>query len=294
MRPRRALLYMPGDDDRKIRKALTLGVDAICMDLEDGVAVNRKEQARTTVRQALQSYDFGSSEKLVRINTVSSGLFLDDLRAVIPGRPQGIVLPKTEYAEHVRRVSMRIGELEQIYDFPVGDIRLIVIVETALGIVNLREIASADRRLQAIVFGAEDFAGDIGARRTREGWEVFYARSAVVTHAAASGLQAIDIVYVDYQDEAGLRSEAQQGVELGFSGKQVIHPAQVSPVQQAFTPDEAAIQAAQDLIAAFEHHQENGVGAFAYQGKMVDAPMVRMARQVIDRARAAGALPQDN
>ena len=113
MRSRRALLYMPGDEDRKIRKALTLDVDSICMDLEDGVAVNRKLQARETVLQALKSYNFGRSEKLVRINPVSSGLFVDDLQAVIPGKPDGIVLPKIEYPEHVRRVGMRIGELEQ-------------------------------------------------------------------------------------------------------------------------------------------------------------------------------------
>jgi citrate lyase beta subunit len=280
---------MPGDDERKIRKALTLGADAVCMDLEDGVALNRKAQAREVVLQALHTFDFGHSEKLVRINPVSSGVFLEDLRSILPGQPDGIVLPKTEAAEHVRRVSMRIGELEHYLGFPVGAIHMIVIVETASGIVNLREIANADRRVQAIVFGAEDFAGDIGAKRSQAGWEVFYGRSAVVTHAAACGLQAIDMVYVDYQDTEGLRVEAQQGADLGFSGKQVIHPAQIEPVQGAFTPDAVSVQAAFDLIAAFEKHQEIGVGAFAYQGKMVDAPMVRMARQIITRARAAGA-----
>lgn len=290
MRPRRALLYMPGDDEHKIRKALTLDVDSICMDLEDGVALNRKLQARETVLKALREFDFGHSEKLVRINPVTSGVFLEDLRAVIPGQPQGIVLPKIEYAEHVRRVGIRIGELEQSLHLPIGAIYLIVIVETAKGVVNLREIASSDRRLQAIVFGAEDFAGDIGATRSVQGWEVFYGRSAVVTHAAACGLQAIDMVYVDYQDREGLLQEAQEGARMGFSGKQVIHPAQIQPVQQAFTPDKKTIQQALDLIAAFEMHQQRGVGAFSYQGKMVDAPIIRAAQQVIDRARAAGVI----
>lgn len=293
MRARRALLYMPGDDDRKIRKALTLGVDTICMDLEDGVATNRKSEARQNVLRALQQYDFGSAEKLVRINPVSSGMFIDDLRAVLPGRPDGIVLPKIEFAEHVRRAGIRIGELEQSLSFPIGAIPLIVIVETALGVVNLREIASADRRLQAIVFGAEDFAGDIGATRTQQGWEVFYGRSAVVTHAGAFGLQAIDMVYVDYQDLPGLQQEAEEGARMGFSGKQVIHPAQVDPVQQAFTPDPPTIQQARNLIAAFDEHQQRGVGAFSYQGKMVDMPIVRAARQILDRARAAGVLQEE-
>lgn len=291
MRARRALLYMPGDDARKINKALRLGVDSICMDLEDGVAWNQKAAARSQVKQALQAYDFGRSERLVRINPVNSPFFLDDLIAVVGDRPDGLVIPKIEYAEHVRRVSIRIGEQEQAHGIPVGSIPLIVIVETARGIVNLKEIAGADRRLVALVFGAEDYAGDLGAVRTPAGEEVFFARSAVVAHAAAFSLQAIDMVFVDFMDQGGLVREAQLGRQLGYTGKQVIHPSQVEPVQQVFTPDEKNIQAALRLIEAFEEHQNKGVGAFAVDGKMVDAPMIRAARQVLDRARAAGLLP---
>lgn len=288
MRSRRALLYMPGDDLHKINKAATLDVDCVCMDLEDGVAWNRKRAARETVAQALQSIDFGRSEVLVRINPVGSKLEAEDLESVLPYHPMGIVMPKVERAGAVRWVSARIGEAEKRYGWPLGSISLIAIIETAMGVVSLREIAAADKRLMALVFGSEDFAGSVGAVRTPEAWEVFYARSAVVTHAAAFGLQTIDMVCADFRDMARLQREAEQGVQLGFVGKQIIHPAQIEPVQQAFTPSDEAIVAAQELVALFEAGQREGVGAFAVEGAMVDAPMIKAAEQILARARAAG------
>ncbi len=290
MRARRALLYMPGDDLHKIRKAATLNVDCICMDMEDGVAVNRKAEARATIAAALQSLDFGRSERLARINPVGSGLEREDLAVVLPARPDGIVVPKVETGAQVRWVSAQIGAAENERGWPAGEIVLIVLVETARGIVNLAEIASADPRLQALIFGAEDLAGDIGATRTPEGWEVFYARSAVVTHAAAFDLQAIDMVFIDFRDAEGLSREAYQGARLGYSGKQIIHPAQVEPVQQAFTPSDQEIAQALRIMAAFSSHQEAGRGAFALDGKMIDAPIVKAAERVLARARAAGKL----
>ena len=287
-RVRRALLYMPGDDERKIRKAATLGVDCICMDLEDGTAPNRKQAARDTIVQALQTIDFGRSERLVRINPVRSRLEVDDLMATVEGRPDGYVLPKVETAEEVEWLCWRLTGVEQARGWPIASIHVLAIVESALGIVNLREIANCDRRLAALIFGAEDLVGDVGATRTREGWEVFYARSAVVTHAAACGLQAIDMVYVDFKDTEGLAREALEGARMGFTGKQIIHPDQVEPVQTAFTPSDEAIARARRIIEIFEAHQAQGTGAFALDGRMVDMPVVKAAQRVLDKARAAG------
>jgi citrate lyase beta subunit len=285
------LLYVPGDDLHKIRKATTLGVDSICMDMEDGVAENRKAQARETIAAALRELDFGRAERLARINPIGSGLELEDLEAVLPAHPDGIVIPKTASAGQVAWASATIQAAEEGFGWPPGEIRLIAIVETARGIVDLGEIAGADPRLEVLVFGSEDLAGDIGAQRTREGWEVFYARSAVITHAAAAGLQAIDMVYVDFRDPEGLRREALQGAQLGFSGKQIIHPSQVAPVQEAFTPDDLSIAHALRIVEAYRSHQEAGRGAFALDGKMIDAPIVKAAERVLARARAAGKLP---
>lgn len=288
IRPRRALLYMPGDSRRKIEKSLTLGVDSICMDLEDGVALSQKAAARASVAQALAELDFGRSEKLVRLNAFGTGLEAADLAQTLPGRPHGIVLPKVEKAAPVLWLDEQIGAAELESGWPPGQVAIIAMVETARGIVNLPEICQSSPRLQALIFGAEDLAGDVGATRTREGWEVFYARSAVVTHAAAYGLQAIDMVYVDYQDTPGLTREALEGAGLGFAGKQAIHPNQIEPIQSAFTPPADAIARARHIVDAFQSWQASGIGAFALDGKMVDAPVVKAAERVLAKARAAG------
>jgi citrate lyase beta subunit len=166
MRSRRALLYMPGDDRRKIEKATALGVDCICMDLEDGTALNKKAEARNVIAQAMRELDFGKSERCIRINSVGSGFEKDDLPAALDARPDTIVLPKAEDAEQIKWVSGEIELYELSNSLPVGGIRLLAGLETAKGIVNLKEIAGADKRLEALIFGGEDFAASIGATRS--------------------------------------------------------------------------------------------------------------------------------
>lgn len=290
LRSRRALLYVPGDDLHKVEKAAALGADCVCLDIEDGVAFNRKADARAAIAGVLPRLNFGRSERLVRINPVGSGLEQEDLNAVLPARPDGIVIPKVQNAEQVQWVSARLAEAEKTYGWPSGDLILIALIESARGVVNLKEIAGSDPRLQALIFGAEDLAGDIGAVRTRPGWEIFYARSAIVTHAAAFGLQAIDMVWMDLHDLDGLRAESQQGAQMAYSGKQIIHPNQVEPVQAAFAPSDEAIAQAKRVVDAAAQQQEAGKGAFALDGKMVDMPVVKAAEWVLARARAAGKL----
>jgi citrate lyase beta subunit len=290
MHSRRALLYMPGDDRRKIEKSATLGVDCVCMDMEDGVAISRKTEARAVVAQAMKDLDFGGAERCIRINSVGSGFEKFDLAAAVATNPDSIVVPKVETATQVRAISEYIEMYELSGKMPVGTIRLLVGVETARGVLNLKEIAGADRRLEAVIFGAEDYAASIGARRTKEGTEVLYARSAVITACAANELQAIDMVYIDFHDIEGLRAEAEQAAGLGFSGKQIIHPNQVAPVQEAFTPSPEAIEYAQRVVKAFSTSQKEGRGAFALDGKMIDMPLLKNAQKVLDRAKAAGKL----
>lgn len=281
---------MPGDDRHKIEKATTLGVDCICMDIEDGVAASRKGAARETIAAALDELDFGAAEVLVRINPIGSGLERADLAAVLPGRPDGIVIPKVTSAAQLQWVAGEMTRFEAAQGWEIGSTGLVAIVETAAGFINLDAIGTASRRLRALIYGADDLAADIGATRTREAWEGFYARSKLVLHAAAYGLGAIDMVYIDLQDLDGLAQEARQGARLGYHGKQIIHPNQVAPVQAAFTPGEAEIARAQRLLAAYSEHLEHGTGAFALDGIMVDAPLVRAAEGVMARARAAGAV----
>ncbi len=284
MKRRRAMLYVPGDDLHKIEKAITLGVDCICMDLEDGVALNRKHEARKVIAEVLKKLDFKGSEKLVRLNPFQSGLIEEDLETILPAKPDGLVLPKVEDAETVRALDKRLIKAEKELGLEQGTLTLIAIAESARAIIQLDEICGACPRLCAIIFGGEDLAVELGATRTREAWEVFMARSSMVLHAAAHGIQAIDMVNTDFKDLEWLRKEAVFGAQMGFTGKQVIHPTQVQPVQDAFTPSQDEIRAAEQIIKAFEENQKDGRGAFAIEGRMVDMPVVKRARNLLMRA----------
>ncbi|MBX3036713.1 MAG: CoA ester lyase [Anaerolineales bacterium] len=283
MRSRRAILYMPGDNWKMITKSITLGVDSICMDMEDGTAVNKKAEARETIAKALQELDFGSSEKLARINSVGSGWEKDDIEAVLPYQPDGIVIPKVESVEQIEWASKIIESAELKNGWKVNSIRILIGIETAKGILNLKEIASHPR-LDAMIFGGEDFAASIGAKRTKEAIELLYARQAVIVACAANDLQAIDIVTIDYKDEENLKRESEFGARLGFSGKQIIHPIQVSIVQKAFTPSEEEIEYAKRIVETFEASQKEGKGAYSLDGKMIDMPLLKHAQKVLARA----------
>ena len=287
MRSRRALLYMPGDNWKMITKSITLNVDSICMDMEDGAAINKKAEARTWIAKALQELDFGKSEKLARINSVGSGWEKDDIDAVLPYHPDGIVIPKVESFEHVEWASKIIEAAELKYGWPINSIRILIGVETAKAIMNLKEIATHPR-LDAIIFGGEDFAASIGATRSTDAVELLYARQAVVIACAAYDLQAIDIVTIDYKNMEALRIESEFGAQLGFSGKQIVHPSQVEPVQTAFTPTDTAIAYAKRIVETFEASQQAGSGAYSLDGKMIDMPLLKNAQKVLARAKAAG------
>jgi citrate lyase beta subunit len=283
-RRRRALLYVPGDDRHKIEKAATLKVDSICLDLEDGVAGNRKKEARIAILDALREMDFAGSEKLVRINPLKSGMWDGDLAAIIEGRPDGIVFPKVENAEAIKQVSRELSRYEKKNHWQRGAICIIAICESAAGIINLSEICQADSRLDAVIFGGEDLAADMGAKRTRDAKELFLARSLVALHAAAARIQAIDLVCTDFHELELVRREAEEGARMGFSGKQVIHPNQVEVTQTAFTPSAEEVQEALRVVREFQKNAGLGKGAFAMDGKMVDMPVVRRAQNVLLRA----------
>jgi len=289
-RVRRALLFVPGDSRRKIEKAAASGVDSVILDLEDGVALNAKAAARESIAAALRDLDFGRSERLIRINPYATPFYADDLVCALDLRPDGIVLPKVESVESLVALDAAISAFERARGWTPDSIALIVMIETALAVANANVIASRARaleRVQALMFGAEDLAGDMGAVRTPGGAEIAYARGAVVLHAAAYGLDAIDMVYTSYRDADGLASEARTAMTMGYTGKQAIHPDQVAIIQEAFTPDAASVARAQAIVEAHQANQAAGTGAFAVDGRMVDMPVVLAAEAVLARARAA-------
>jgi len=287
MKSRRALLYMPGDSRPKIEKAISLGVDCICMDMEDATAYNRKGKAREVIAKALQELGFGHAEKLIRINGFGTGFEADDLSATLIHHPDGVVIPKVEMLAQLEWLSEQIEAMELSQGWELNSIRILAGIESAKGFINLKEIATHPR-LDALIFGAEDYAASIGASRTRGGQEILFARSKVIMHAAANDLQAIDVVFVNFKDVINLKIDAMLGAQIGFAGKQIIHPNQIIPVQEAFSPSDSEIDYAQRLLGAFEIAEAEGAGAIDFEGKMIDMPLVKSAHQVIERAKAAG------
>lgn len=282
--PRRAFLYVPANDPRKVQKAAGLGADCVCLDLEDAVSESGKDSARQGALEALSTLDFGRSERWVRVNAPTSPRFTADTRAVASARPNGILIPKVENADALKTTADILEDIERSSSWQPGSLLLGAIVETPLGVLNLRDICAASPRLAVLVFGAEDYAAALGAARQPDDSEAAWARGALVTHTAAFGLDAIDLVTNEYRDLEAVRASAQHGAALGFRGKQVIHPNQVQVVQQVFTPSAAEIERAQRLVVLYEEQQRTGSGALGLEGVLVDMPVYRQALNVLARA----------
>lgn len=283
--PRRSLLFTPGDSIRKMRKVAQLNADTVILDLEDAVAVDQKEEAREKVATALSKIGFGRSECLVRINSPDTPWFEGDLEKIARQKLDGIVLPKMETADQLTQVDHFLSSFESANALSAGKIRLFALIETAAGILNVKEISQCSRRLDGLLFGAEDLAADLGATRTKTGWEIFHGRSAVITAAAAFRLAAIDTVFLDYNDLEGLEDEANYAKQLGFTGKMAIHPRQVEVINRVFSPSAVEIGGAERLVASYQSQIAAGSGAFTLDGHMVDRPMVKSAERLLERAR---------
>lgn len=279
-RLRRALLYVPCSEERKIQKSLQTDADCLIYDLEDGVSLNRKGQARQLVQHALALHPSDTKTELgVRINSIGSGLETDDLNVVLGcERLQLIMVPKVQTAQDIRQVAERLED---------RDIRIVAGIETALGLLNIREIAGADRRVDALLFAAEDYCADTGITRTSSRKELYYARSVVSTTAHALRLQAIDMVTMDFRNKEVLEEESREGMEMGFTGKQAIHPGQVDLVQELFAPSKETLEKARKIVEGYQLNYKAGKGAFDLDGKAVDMPVVKWAYRVLYRAKLA-------
>ncbi|CAG9832998.1 unnamed protein product [Diabrotica balteata] len=290
-KPRRALMYVPGNDLRKISKISSLNVDCIALDCEDGVAFNKKDEARQTIRDSLVQLVSNSDIKSdigVRVNSVDSDMCEQDLEVCLSGKtlPHTVLLPKVEESDHLRWFSAKLDKIIQINN----KVNLIIYIESAKAFTNLTEICKTATELSAkskfvpnsLVFGSDDFCASIGATRTEDAIEVLCARQMLVLNAKAFHLQAIDMVYINYKDLDGLKRQSEQGMRMGYTGKQVIHPGQIQVVQEAFLPSADKIEWARGLLHAFKEHQATGKGAFTYRGSMIDMPTMKQAQNVID------------
>ncbi|WP_199898719.1 aldolase/citrate lyase family protein [Prolixibacter bellariivorans] len=284
-RTRRTRLYLPGNNPKLMLNAGIYGSDGIILDLEDSVAPDKKAEARLLVRNALRAVDFGDAERMVRINQLPAGL--EDLDAIVPEQVNLILIPKCESAQQIIQAEERI---EKILGRENTDIYLMPIIESALGVVKAYEIASALPNVAALAIGLEDYTADLGAQRTAEGRESFYARSAVVNAARAAGIQPIDSVFSEIDDMEALRSNVLESKALGFAGMGCIHPRQVPVINEGFSPDEQEIEKAKRIVIAFKQAQEKGLGVVALGSKMIDAPVVKRAVHTIELAIQSGKL----
>jgi citrate lyase subunit beta / citryl-CoA lyase len=289
-RRRRSLHFVPGGQERMIVKALTLPADGLILDLEDAVAPDLKAQTRPIVRRWLTELDFGPRERWVRMNPIATGLGVKDLEETIAGRPEGYVVPKPRHAGDVREISQILDGLEHRHQIQHGSTRLVLIAtETPEGLLNIREVATASPRIVTVSWGIEDLGAAMGLPRVRDAENRYldiprYARTMCTIVASAAGVQALDTVYTDIADLAGLRRECEEGVAMGFTGKISIHPSQIEVINEAFTPQPAVVAEAQELVAAFEDHRRRGVFAFRFKGQMVDAPHLTRALKIIAQA----------
>lgn len=285
---RRSLLFLPGNTPNMLINGSCLGADAVIFDLEDAVSPAEKDAARILVRNTMTYMDFRGCERVVRINGIDTPYWKEDLDEVLPCRPDLILLPKTSSAADIQEADTYITETEKRLGLAAGAVGLVALIETALGVENAFAIASASPRVAALFLGAEDLTADLRCKRTKEGREIEYARTRLVTAARAAGVDVYDTPFTDVNDDEGIETDAALAKALGFTGKASISPRHVETINRVFSPSQAEIDYAYEVMETIRLAKEQGKGAVSLRGKMIDAPIVERARQTIAMAQEMG------
>ncbi len=278
---RRSMLFLPGNNPNMLINGNCLGSDAVIFDLEDAVAPDQKDAARILVRNTLKYMDFRGCERIVRINSIGTPYWKEDLKALLPYKPDLILLPKTESAQDILTIDAYMTELG-------SETGVMALIETALGVENAFQIASASKRLKALFLGAEDLTADLRCKRTKEGREIEYARHRLVVAARAAGVDVYDTPFTDVNDDEGIVTDASYAKALGFTGKASISPRHVEVINSVFSPSQKDVDYAYEVMEAIALAKEQGKGAISLHGKMIDAPIVARAEQTIAMAEALG------
>ena len=285
-------MFVPGNNPGMMADAHIYGPDSIMLDLEDSVTMAEKDAARLLVHNALKSIDYGTTEMVVRINPLSTPYGRKDVEAVVKAGVDVIRMPKTETAQEVRELEEEILKVETEIG-RVGETKIMAAIESALGIVNAYEIATASKRMMGIALGAEDYSANLKTNRTPGGAELLLARETIVVAARAAGIACFDTVYSNLDDMETFRKEVELIKTLGFDGKSIINPRQIEVVNEVFTPTEKEINKARAVVAAIKEAQAKGSGVISLNGKMVDRPVVLRAERTIALAVAAGVISEE-
>lgn len=283
MKLRRSMMFVPGNNPGMVKDAGIYGADCIMFDLEDSVSPTEKDAARHLIYSALTTLDYSPAEIVVRINDLASGLGVADLEAIVRARPDVIRLPKTETAQDIIDCEREIERIEKEAGIPVGSTGMMAAIESAEGVLNAREIARASDRLIGIALGAEDYVTDLKTTRS-DGTELAFARGMIVNAARSAGIDALDTVYSDANNEEGFIAEATIIKKMGFSGKSVINPRQIDPLHRIFRPSEKDIAKARATMEAIREANAKGSGVASLNGKMIDRPVVMRAQYLLELA----------
>ena len=285
---RRSMLFLPGNTPNMLINGNCLGADAVIFDLEDAVSPAEKDAARILVRNTMRYMDFRGCEIIVRINSIDTAFWKKDIDEILPQKPGLILLPKTGSAQDVLEADAYISRVEEKLGLEQGAVGLMPLIETAMGVENAFAIASSTKRVKALFLGAEDLTADLQCKRTKEGREIEYARTRLVVAARAAGVDVYDTPFTDVNDDEGILRDATYAKALGFTGKASISPRHVEVINAVFSPTQKDVDYAYEVMEAIALAKEQGRGAIALHGKMIDAPIVARAQQTIAMAEALG------
>ena len=285
---RRSMLFLPGNTPNMLINGAVLGSDAVILDLEDAVSPAEKDAARILVRNTIRYMDFGGCEIIVRINSIDTPFWKQDLAAILPEKPAVILLPKTNCAQDILTADAYMTELEQKLGFAANTVRLMPLIETALGVENAFTIAAASGRVCALFLGAEDLTADLRCKRTKGSHEIEYARGRMVVAARAAGVDVYDTPFTDVNDPEGMAEDAAYAKAMGFTGKAAISPRHVETINAVFSPTVEEVNYAYEVLEAIAQAKAQGRGAISLRGKMIDAPIVTRAEQTIAMAEELG------
>ncbi len=282
---RRSALYVPCDTERMLANAATIPADLILLNLEDGVTASRKDAARANAVRALKSMDFGTREVVVRINSLETVTGRDDLAAVVPARPDGICLPKIETPAGVREAEAALAELEPAHDLPRGVMRLHAMIESAAGVLNVREIAASSHRMASLLFGSADYSEDVHCLPGEDRMELLLALQMIVAGARSASIDALDAPCFDIRNAELLGRESRQARRLGFDGKSALHPGQVRTINEIFdvTPEERSW--AERVLAELGAAENKGRALSTLAGQLIDNPHRSAAERILRRAQ---------
>ncbi|MDB8858491.1 citrate (pro-3S)-lyase subunit beta [Pediococcus acidilactici] len=292
-RLRRTMMFVPGNNPAMVKDAGIYGADSIMFDLEDAVSMAEKDAARFLVAEAIKTQDYGDAELVVRVNGQDTPFYRNDVLAMVKAGIEVIRLPKAESADMIKKLEQDVLEAEKKFNREIGSTHLMAAIESAKGVLNAPEIASASERMIGIAISAEDYTTDMKTHRYPDGAELEFARNMVLHAARAAGIAAFDTVFSNMDDTEGFYRETRYIHQLGFDGKSLVNPRQIPMVNEVYAPTKPEIEKAKDVIFAIEEARAKGSGVISMNGQMVDRPVVLRAQRVMKLAKASGLIDEE-